>query len=111
MLSHTDLPGFPPPDTEDAPPTCVQCGQPVVPDPPADWGGYESGDVAKWVATLPACGAAADAEFPDLQGMLTAHEPNCDYRELPPAVMWFMNEELADDMRRKLWEARQPCRE
>ncbi len=109
MLTHTELPGLPPPSV--TPPICVRCEETIVPEPPADWGGYGQSDLDNWEATLPACGAAPDAKFPDPLGKETAHSLECPYSELPPVVMWFMDEELANRMHRRLWEARQPCLE
>lgn len=112
MLGHTELPGFPPPLRIPDPgeqPTCVQCDALIVPDEPTGWSGYQQTHLDAWKAGIPPCNAAADQEFPDPLGKSTDHDAECGYKKLPPVVMWFMDEVLADAMLDKLKEARRPC--
>ncbi|GAA4068456.1 hypothetical protein [Streptomyces shaanxiensis] len=109
MFTHTELPGFPPPmpPPKKRRPTCLQCKWIVVPDEEKDWPGYQSSHLQAWDATLSSGDEGSGTEFPDPLGKEPHHSPECDYRELPPVVMWFMDKAIADHYHRRLWQARQ----
>lgn len=110
MFTHTELPGFPPPllpPKKRKQPICFQCKRVVVPDEAEDWPGYQQHHLQTWAATLSSCDPATGPVFPDPLGKEPNHHQECEYRELPPVVMWFMDRTLALDYRERLWEARQ----
>ncbi|WP_328749894.1 hypothetical protein OHT57_31145 [Streptomyces sp. NBC_00285] len=109
MFTHTELPGFPPPlapPERRKQPICFQCRRIVVPDEPEDWAGYQPQHLQAWEATLSSPDPVTGTLFPDPLGKEPKHHPECEYRELPPVVMWFMDKPTALIYRQKLWEAR-----
>lgn len=107
MLVELELPGFP---TQQRKPQCLGCTALVpIGFTQNNRTCYTPDELVTWAATIPSCGAAPDAVFPDPRGLVVEHDAGCEYSELPPVALWQRNLGIANDAWLRLRRAKGAC--